>query len=290
MRLEHHADIKPVRDCAPGDGFGPPDSFADARQVLREYRSNTFALLRLRELLNEYDPTVDRQTDDQLIDLVSGQLTTGWLAWNRNVQAEPLGDPPRRKASTLSTTEAGLRFIYQHEGAGTHLYCPGGTSGVVLGPGYDMRDRSFGEVYTDLSRIGMSANFARIAAKGAGLSGREAQAFAEEYRRLIKITPDQGAQLLRMLAPSAESAVQQGIDALLLENEFDALVSFAYSTGGRAFDGLSELINNNKTGQAMNYMRTFTHFKGVMMPGLGKRREAEVRLFLYGEYSPGERR
>ena len=36
-----------------------------------------------------------------------------------------------------------------------HLHWPGGSSGVTLGPGYDMRQRTRQEIFADLTAIGI---------------------------------------------------------------------------------------------------------------------------------------
>lgn len=71
----------------------------------------------------------------------------------------------------MRTTPAGLRFIFEREvgpfrTTTARLHWPGGASGVTLGPGYDMKDRSAASVTVDLQAIGIDASAAEDASGG----------------------------------------------------------------------------------------------------------------------------
>ena len=58
-------------------------------------------------------------------------------------------------------------------------HVPGGNSGITIGRGYDMGQKSIKEVITDLLQAGVSKLFASMLAKGAGLQGQSATDFLE---------------------------------------------------------------------------------------------------------------
>lgn len=75
----------------------------------------------------------------------------------------------------------GRLFIIRHEGqhgVSNHLHHPSFGSGVTLGPGYGMKDRSRAQVAGDLKSVfGVDPAVAGRVAEGAGLQGNAAAAF-----------------------------------------------------------------------------------------------------------------
>ena len=76
-----------------------------------------------------------------------------------------------------------------------------------------------------------------------------------------------------------EKIVNERIIVTLNQNQFDALVSHTYNTGGS--DTLFELINSKATDFAIrNWIETrYTTSKGILLPGLLKRRKEEAALY-----------
>lgn len=64
------------------------------------------------------------------------------------------------------------------------------------------------------------------------------------------------------------------------QNEFDALVSFAYNIGN--ITGLTQAGTRNKT-QISNAMLLYVRAAGKVLPGLVKRRQEEHDLFVSGD-------
>jgi GH24 family phage-related lysozyme (muramidase) len=185
-----------------------------------------------------------------------------------------------------STSKSGAEFIYRHEaqkGVSERLHWPGGASGVTLGAGYDMKERSVDEVARDLTSIGLSAAFAAQAAKGAKLQNDAAKKFAEDNKALFSLTTQQEVQLLRKILPRYERIVKGKLRIDLLPHEFDALVSFAYNPGGR-FQRVADLINGGNVADAMTEIKKAVTSRGKTLKGLVRRREDEVKLYLYGQY------
>lgn len=94
-----------------------------------------------------------------------------------------------------------------------------------------------------------------------------------------KITQERADDLLENLLPKYEAIVKKKITIPLTQNQFDALVSYVWNTGGS--DTLYKLINNKASDTEI---RTWFETKyitggGHTLPGLVKRRKAEADLF-----------
>ncbi|WP_225984677.1 glycoside hydrolase family protein [Noviherbaspirillum aerium] len=191
-----------------------------------------------------------------------------------------------RPSSALCTSHQGLSFIYGHEAlaeVSNRLHWPRGASGVTLGPGYDMKERSAASVAADMQAIGLAASVARQIANAAGLANQAAAKFVEDHGSLVKLNRMQEMQLLRHVIPRYESLVKRMINIDLLQHEFDALVSFAYNPGGQ-FRTVAHQINEGHVANAMKTIRSVVTSKGVVFRGLVRRRDHEVALYLYGHY------
>jgi hypothetical protein len=187
----------------------------------------------------------------------------------------------------LAISEAGLRFIYRREAqvnVSNHLHWPGGSSGVTLGPGYDMKARNSAEVQGDLIAIGVVSDVASEIAGAAGLAHSEAKNFALENKNLVSLSQDQEMNLLRHVVPHYEKLVRDRLNVSLQQNQFDALVSFAYNPGGQ-LRKVMDLINQKMDDEAMDVIRSVVKSGGVVVNGLVNRRNLEVNLYKNGAYN-----
>lgn len=94
-----------------------------------------------------------------------------------------------------------------------------------------------------------------------------------------KITQQRAEDLLLNLIPTYEAIVKKKVTTPLTQNQFDALVSYVWNTGGS--DTLFKLIN---TKAADSNIRTWFETKyitggGKVLAGLVKRRKSEADLF-----------
>lgn len=90
-----------------------------------------------------------------------------------------------------------------------HYPTRGGISGVTIGRGYDMGQRSQGQVYSDLIRAGIPPAQARTMSQAAGLRGRQAAEFVRQHRVTIgEITEQQQASLFNQIYPAYEQRAQ----------------------------------------------------------------------------------
>jgi LysM repeat protein len=186
--------------------------------------------------------------------------------------------------SSGRVSENGLRFLYNHEaqrGVSNHLHWPGGASGVTLGPGYDMRGRSADSIVRDLTAVGVDRSTATRIAGAAGLTGSAASNFASANRNLVSLTPAQEQALLRTEVARFEQVVANNVTRPLTQNQFDALVSFAYNIGETGFRESTALrrINAGDMAGGAQAMTWWNKSDGNVVQGLVNRRADEVQLF-----------
>lgn len=112
------------------------------------------------------------------------------------------------------------------------------------------------------------------------------------------ITEEEAEQLLKKELSNTEAVVNRFGTAYretaFEQQEFDALVSFSYNVGagwmGSTNYQIFQLAKGAKFSDAevMSIFRAWNHAGGEELPGLTTRREAEARMWLYGENSGGE--
>ena len=93
------------------------------------------------------------------------------------------------------------------------------------------------------------------------------------------ITKEKGVELFSSVLPTYEKIVNSKVKAVLTQNQFDALVSHTYNTGGS--DTLFSLINKKAGEEAIrNWLTTkYITAAGKTLNGLIRRRKAEADLF-----------
>ncbi|MGE8535160.1 MAG: lysozyme [Chryseobacterium sp.] len=93
------------------------------------------------------------------------------------------------------------------------------------------------------------------------------------------ITKEKGVELFAAVLPTYEKIVNSKVKVPLNQNQFDALVSHAYNTGGS--DGLFSLINKRADdSEIRNWFTTkYITAAGKVLNGLIRRRKAEADLF-----------
>lgn len=98
-----------------------------------------------------------------------------------------------------------------------------------------------------------------------------------------RITEHQADVILALDVERFEAGVETAVPGTR-DNEFAALVSFAFNLGLAALGGstlLKKLRAGDRVGAAAEFMK-WTHAAGHVLPGLVKRRAAERDLFLQG--------
>ena len=94
-----------------------------------------------------------------------------------------------------------------------------------------------------------------------------------------KISQEQAEELLKDILKKFEAIVNRKLKVKVSQNQFDALVSHTYNTGGS--DTLFRLINNgaNDTEVRTWIESRYITANGVKLNGLVRRRKAESDLF-----------
>lgn len=113
--------------------------------------------------------------------------------------------------------------------------------------------------------------------KGNFVKGVSNKSLAYKFAQ-CKTTEQADLELLQDLSPR-EHIVMQNIKVLLNQNQFDALVSYVYNTGGS--QTLYNLINKNAPEEQIRLWFTTKYItgNGIVLKGLVLRRQAECDLF-----------
>ena len=106
----------------------------------------------------------------------------------------------------------------------------------------------------------------------------------EDFKR--EITREQGLDLLRRDTKVSERAVNQQVQVVLTQYQFDALVSFVFNVGAGAFGGSTLLrrLNQGEYKAVPAELMRWVNSGGRPLPGLVRRRQAEGVLFSRGAY------
>lgn len=198
----------------------------------------------------------------------------------------PLPPGDARPAKGMRMSLAGRRFIIRHEGlkgVSNRLHHPTMGSGVTIGPGYDMKDRTPAQVASHLRLIGVDPATAEKAAQGAGKQGSAARRFVAENKHLLDLSDDKQAALLFRIVGHYEGMVHRAITIPLHQHQFDALVSYAYNPGG-GWKKTTALVNVHDYSGAMIEISRHVYSKKQKVDSLVTRRKLESRMFIYGEY------
>lgn len=93
------------------------------------------------------------------------------------------------------------------------------------------------------------------------------------------ITKEKGEEIFAAVLPIYEKIVNSKVKIELNQNQFDALVSHTYNTGGS--DTLFSLINKRSSDEAIRNWFTTKYITsgGKVLNGLIRRRKAEADLF-----------
>ena len=96
------------------------------------------------------------------------------------------------------------------------------------------------------------------------------------------LTADQVDSLLSQDIAPVENAVTAAVKVPLTEDQFDALVCFAFNVGTGAFrnSGLLRKLNSGNYAAVPTQMRRWVYAGGEVVTGLANRREKEISLWM----------
>ena len=190
----------------------------------------------------------------------------------------------------LTTSFAGRGFIEKEEelpGTSNTLYHPSAASGVTLGPGYDMKNKSADQIVADLEGIGVAPDVAEKISGASHLPPDKIRKFIKDNKHLLDLSSDQQARLLASTIGPYEDKVRRDITVPLKPNEFDALVSFLYNPG-HGWPAVRDAVNKGNFHAAALAMKEQTKSGGKVLQDLVRRRQGEAKLLLQGEYGTKE--
>ena len=97
----------------------------------------------------------------------------------------------------------------------------------------------------------------------------------------LTITQEQAEALLDADVQSAVDTVNHVVTVDVTQGQFDAMVDFTFNLGSRAFSGstLAKDVNAGNFAGAAGQFLLWDHAGGVAVPGLLRRRQAEVAMF-----------
>ena len=95
------------------------------------------------------------------------------------------------------------------------------------------------------------------------------------------LTDEQVLSLLARDVRKFEKAVTDAVTSDLTQDQFDAVVSFAFNVGVSAFRGskLLKVLNQGRFSDVPNELRKWTKAGGQIVQGLVNRREKEIALW-----------
>ncbi|OWK36991.1 lysozyme [Fimbriiglobus ruber] len=101
------------------------------------------------------------------------------------------------------------------------------------------------------------------------------------------ISPEQAGAIFLQDLSVAERAINQAVEVLLSQNEYDACASLAFNVGAGNFarSTLVKLLNSGNTALAAQQFLRWDFAGGKESPGLWGRRVAEKAIFEDGVYT-----
>lgn len=214
-------------------------------------------------------------SDDKVLEVVAGVPI-----------APPRDKVVRKRADELTMSDKGYEFLYEIEAlanVSNFLHIPPGASGVTLGAGYDMRERTKAQIKKHMLKLGLDDETAAKVAEAAGLHGKAAKKFVVDNKLAVKLTRNQELALMRIAVPPKETILRKWLNVPVSQYEYDALVSFTYNPGASIVP-VTKAINGGKTDEAMKIIQKRTVSGGKSLDGLVNRRAKEVALYTKGIY------
>ncbi|HHI82583.1 MAG TPA: lysozyme [Rhizobiales bacterium] len=119
--------------------------------------------------------------------------------------------------------------------------------------------------------------------------GHTSRAGAPKVTAKLKITRAEGEEILKRDVAKFAAEIAPLINVPLSDDQFSALVSFAYNTGPAAFASSSVLrmVNAGRFDAVPNRLSLWVKAGGKTLKGLVRRRAAEAALFTASTATPG---
>ena len=174
----------------------------------------------------------------------------------------------------------GLKFLFAHE-VGKMVECPSANSGVTVGAGYDMKEKSAATIKKDFLAAGASQAQAELFSKAAGLSGSAAKAFVDQHSNALNgLGTDFMAKLIQPELKEIGSIVDKMATRKLTTGQRDAVMSFAFNLGSGVLkkSGIMDALNRGDTAAAIAILNKYVKTGPETSKGLIARRHDEAKL------------
>ncbi len=209
------------------------------------------------------------------------------------------GETPRPASSQTVSYAAKEWMFFDETGdvlkAGAYLHYPGtkdkhgNSSGVTLGPGYDMGYHSEEEIVTMLTRIGVDKKVAsQVGTAAHNRTGADAEQYVAKNgingTRLIELSKAQQVLMQNLYLPNYEGIVRKRLTAPVLQREYEALVSLT-ANPSYSIASVVNLLNQGRVAAALEDILNRIHVGPSILCGIIARRRREVEWFVSGRYT-----
>ena len=147
----------------------------------------------------------------------------------------------REAAQTCQLARGRLTFDAEgQEGGRYHSripHVPTESSGLTIGRGYDLKDRSATSVITDMTKAGIDEHVAKAYSQGCGLKGPSARDFIQRNgRNLREITMEQQCRLFNITYQQMEH------DVIRITNKPDVIATYGRTNWVQLNSKIKELL------------------------------------------------
>ncbi len=176
----------------------------------------------------------------------------------------------------MKTSKQGIDYIIAEEGKINYeYYCPANVPTIGVG------------CVTKYIPYKTRTTFEKVPLSSVKLIGR-IKPVVDDQGLVMIATEQQVMKLFSTRLVEFENAVNENIKMKLEQHQFDALVSFCFNIGVANFARstlVKCLATNSAVSDISRWFAAWNRSKGKILPVLVKRREREIKLFLYGSYS-----
>ena len=210
----------------------------------------------------QQQPTMPMQT-------TMTQQPQNFLEMARQAQSVPTDPQPEKVQEQQEKEQPKMtmgRFTYEQEIGpnSTKLHHPTKTSGVTIGAGYDMKEKSQDTILEDMASIDVPQDKNERLSLASGLSGKEATDFVKENSD-IEITPEQQEKLFTISMSDAFKRADNDLQSMgydpanVSQDKKELLADYAYNIGGLLnFPKFTNALVNNDFDTAKKESKRFS--------------------------------
>lgn len=215
------------------------------------------------------DMAVTQQQPPMPMQTTVPQQPQNFLEMARQAQSIPTDPQPEMVPEQQEKEQPKMtmgKFTYEQEIGpdSTKLHHPTKTSGVTIGAGYDMKEKSQDTILEDMSSVEIPQDTTERLSLASGLSGKEASDFVKENPDL-EITPEQQEKLFTISMSEAFKRADNDLRSMgydpanVSEDKKELLADYAYNIGGLLnFPKFTNALVNNDFDTAKKESKRFS--------------------------------